>query len=281
MTSAQALQVVDQTKELLAQLDSVSGVEEAYFDTRIKPLNETILDSNDKVVAKAGMYIVPTEEYGNVYMEEVPVRLLAKRFYYSHMQEQPDKSWKLVSESMYEKTMRGEYLDTVGTTKCGRIPVAKGEYETLSKEIKDHNGERKFNLIAWGLVSGKGITDDGTKVELSNVPVTIVRTGTRAGEFFEFIKKAYGNDRYYLFTTLLTKTKKDTVGTNTFYIWNYDKGTPLPLTQDIVDSISGVNEIITQHNTRVYEAYNKASEDSNVAEALDIDVDGAGAEDLE
>lgn len=201
-----------------------------------------------------------------IYLPTAELRFGAREQY--RYQKYDSDAKKFFPVSVYEKEPWGEFPDTAGTFKCGKITGK--DVKELTETEKDANKDKgDYTLVIFAQIDLKdAVYSDGSKVSEDTLwhSITLTYKGTRAVDVSNRIKDEYGDYARQERTLKLTKAKKDKVGTNTFYIIQFKLGNPSSLREDeeYVKYNLTTNEGIGYENEKVMEAHiaaNKTDQD--------------------
>lgn len=284
MTTNTNVAVIDTEQKAL--LDQLTGQQGTVGTTSIVALPRIKVSTSHDF---DGEYTFRYEEE-DVYASSLKVRLLNRYFQYQRYIEGDDGGY--ICTTM-ELSPGAEFPDELGTYKLGKVTGAAAQ--DLSPEQKEINRDKgKFMLRVFCLVSGVvkkvvgyeeeevgkskklvrvPITED---IEVSNYPTQLIFTGGSAvdilREFFQ--NKAYfgrGKPSSYEYEVILpTGLKKMTSssGTVSWYPLRLELGNRLPVTQDIVDSITHVANEVKKFNENIMAKHKEAVNKDKKEEAV-------------
>ena len=225
-----------------------------------------------------------------VYATEVKFRPLSHHFQYSKYDAAANK---YTCTSRQISDWSEEARDTQGTIRCGK-PDGK-TMQTLSADERSKYRDVKLARLVRGVVSYTGKTIDGEEVTIENQPCLLKLTGQNnfqsgSGDrpyapFEEQFKRRIpkGYDMWNFEVTLTTKKNKNATGDIVWYTFEYafDPTSPLPVTQEIFDSVKAVADLVRAENKQVDDAYMSAIRDGIDATEYSFLDDGDLDSDLE
>ena len=210
-----------------------------------------------------------------IYAKEVKLRALLRTYEYSVWDSEANEGKGGFSCKSVQKTsFGGEFPDTQGGNKCGRL--SRDEEETLDKDDARYLNSRAVvcNQVIYGRISGSFHTPDGTAVEVVDEPVIAYfkRSGFRP--IADFIQSLTKQNKLMAQTNILLRTSRQKKGSVTFW-------TPLPtfdstvaITDDDKELLGTFAETVKAHNENVMNGYREASklmsDDSDIDLAADF-----------
>lgn len=217
-------------------------------------INNSTRDTNKNKIPEGTFFIKGKEP--RVYAEEVSFRPLASHIQYFHWDE-IDGERKLVNKSVPIANMREEAIDMLGTIACG-MPSWEERKDMEYAESKFWRDMQ--NRVTRGLVSYTGKTADGEEVTYENEPVIMFhKNSSYSGFFNHFMKKLPKGKKIHEYQAKMTLDYNQ----NGSVIWHtpvydVDLSNPLPITQDIFDTMKVFAETIKDETQYVRDAYFKA-----------------------
>ena len=209
-----------------------------------------------------------------IYAKEVKLRALLRTYEYSVWDSEANEGKGGFSCKSVQKTsFGGEFPDTQGGNKCGRL--SRDEEEALDKDDARYLNSRAVvcNQVIYGRISGSFHTPDGTAVEVVDEPVIAYfkRSGFRP--IADFIQSLTKQNKLMAQTNILLRTSRQKKGSVTFW-------TPLPtfdstvaITDDDKELLGTFAETVKAHNENVMNGYREASklmsDDSDIDLAAD------------
>tara|TARA_Y100001938_G_scaffold147884_1_gene230152 strand:- start:4599 stop:5474 length:876 start_codon:yes stop_codon:yes gene_type:complete len=210
-----------------------------------------------------------------IYAKEVKLRALLRTYEYSVWDSEANEGKGGFSCKSVQKTsFGGEFPDTQGGNKCGRL--SRDEEEALDKDDVRYLNSRAVvcNQVIYGRISGSFHTPDGTPVEVVDEPVIAYfkRSGFRP--IADFIQSLTKQNKLMAQTNILLRTSRQKKGSVTFW-------TPLPtfdstvaITDDDKELLGTFAETVKAHNENVMNEYREASklmsDDSDIDLAADF-----------
>tara|TARA_A100001515_G_scaffold18878_1_gene13903 strand:+ start:6493 stop:7368 length:876 start_codon:yes stop_codon:yes gene_type:complete len=210
-----------------------------------------------------------------IYAKEVKLRALLRTYEYSVWDSEANEGKGGFSCKSVQKTsFGGEFPDTQGGNKCGRL--SRDEEEALDKDDARYLNSRAVvcNQVIYGRISGSFHTPDGTAVEVVDEPVIAYfkRSGFRP--IADFIQSLTKQNKLMAQTNILLRTSRQKKGSVTFW-------TPLPtfdstvaITDDDKELLGTFAETVKAHNENVMNGYREASklmsDDSDIDLAADF-----------
>ena len=257
------LTTIDQSA--LQDLDELLGTEvTGVGGSAIVRVPELVINSKsrDKETKKAipeGSYYLKNMDQ-KVFAESVTFRPLASHIQYFKWDEIDGKR-TLVNKSMAVARPSDDALDMLGTIACGMPP-----WEELKEmdyaEAKEYKQMR--NRVTRGLVSYSGKTMSGEEVTIENQPCIMFHKNSTYGGFWNgFMSKLPKGKKIYEYQATMEADYNEN-GSVIWYTPTYsvDLSNPLPVTQEIFDTMKVFAETIKRENEAIREAYwNARNED--------------------
>lgn len=238
-------------------------------------VNTEAVDDNGKALPYGQFYVKGSGE--PVYAETVTFRPLSHHYQWLHYDPEQEK---LVNKTRIVKNFREEARDIKGGLKCGKPKYQ--EMLEMSEDRQQYFKQIKCVRQVRGLVSYTGKTAAGEEKTVENLPVIISMKGSNYSQFEdEFVKKIKGRNIFDYEAKLTTKRHKN--GSVIWFTMHFEPNLtePLPLTQDIVDTMIFISEMINDENAKVDAEYDKAVRNLALDEdALDA-LEGDLADDFE
>ena len=210
-----------------------------------------------------------------IFAKEVKLRALLRTYEYSVWDSEANEGKGGFSCKSVQKTsFGGEFPDTQGGNKCGRL--SRDEEEALDKDDVRYLNSRAVvcNQVIYGRISGSFHAPDGTPVEVVDEPVIAYfkRSGFRP--IADFIQNLTKQNKLMAQTNILLRTSRQKKGSVTFW-------TPLPtfdstvaITDDDKELLGTFAETVKAHNENVMNGYREASklmsDDSDIDLAADF-----------
>ena len=222
-------------------------------------INSKSRDKETKKPIPEGSYYLKNMDQ-KVFAESVTFRPLASHIQYFKWDEIDGKR-TLVNKSMAVARPSDDALDMLGTIACGMPP-----WEELKEmdyaEAKEYKQMR--NRVTRGLVSYSGKTMNGEEVTIENQPCIMFHKNSTYGGFWNgFMSKLPKGKKIYEYQATMEADYNEN-GSVIWYTPTYsvDLSNPLPVTQEIFDTMKVFAETIKRENEAIREAYwNARNED--------------------
>jgi hypothetical protein len=255
ITTFNAADLADLAKELGAKSSASNGQR-----IPVLRINRALEDDKGRELPRGQMFLSGDTP---VYATEVTFRPLSHHFQYSKYDSATKKytCWTRQIADWGE-----EPRDTKGTLRCGK-PDGK-TLNAMDRDARAKYKDVKLVRLVRGLVTYTGKTIDGEEVTIENQPCILKLSGQnnfQSGEgkpyapFEEQFKKRIpkGYEMWNFEVTLTTKKHKNETGDVIWYTFEYgfDPTLPLPVTQNIYDSVVAVAQIVREENAKVDKAY--------------------------
>tara|TARA_R110002020_G_scaffold27998_1_gene89721 strand:+ start:308 stop:1171 length:864 start_codon:yes stop_codon:yes gene_type:complete len=213
-----------------------------------------------------------------VYADNVIIRPFMRTFFWSLWDSEEGRS---VSSSIQKTVMNGDFPDSVGGNKCGRLP--KDEVESLADDDPRLITSKAVNCnqLIYGVISGKFKDADGEEVILSDEPVMsyFKRSGFMPVNNFINGITSGATKRIMQKVEINLKTSRLKKGSVTFYVPVLTEHQYLSeitendkeLMKMFADTIKGTNAgIMSQHREAL--KLQGSSEDTDLSKDFDADV---------
>lgn len=193
-----------------------------------------------------------------VYAKTVKFRPLTMTYQYSKYDAVNNK---MESRTVENPSHKQEFIDTNGTTHCGRPGSAV--WRALSPEEKKKYEDITAFVNLRGLVTYDGKTASGEEVKVENSPVILRMKGSNYGAFNEAIGDfgkniPKGNKTWdFWFDIELNKMKNGSV---TYFEWKYsfDPLSPVPMDLLTLETLEAYHEELANTNRAIQKDYDAA-----------------------
>lgn len=257
------LTTIDQSA--LQDLDELLGTEvTGGGGSAIVRVPELVINSKSrdketkKPIPEGSFYLKNMDQ--KVFAESVTFRPLASHIQYFKWDEIDGKR-TLVNKSMAVARPSDDALDMLGTIACGMPPWEELK-EMEYAEAKEYKQMR--NRVTRGLVSYSGKTMNGEEVTIENQPCIMFHKNSTYGGFWNgFRSKLPKGKKIYEYQATMEADYNEN-GSVIWYTPTYsvDLSNPLPVTQEIFDTMKVFAETIKRENETIREAYwNARNED--------------------
>ena len=216
-----------------------------------------------------------------IFAKEVKLRALLRTYEYSMWDSEANEGKGGFScKSVQKNTLGGDFPDTQGGNKCGRL--TREEEEALDKDDVRYLTSRAVvcNQVIYGRISGSFRMSDGTPVEVSEEPVIAYFKRSGFKPIADFIQGLTKQTKLMAQTNILLRTNRQKKGSVTYW-------TPMPtfdstvaITDDDKELLGTFVETVKGHNENVMNGHREASklmsDDSDIDLAADFkDADAA------
>jgi len=218
-------------------------------------INNGTREKETKKKIPEGTFFIKGKEQ-KVYAEEVTFRPLASHIQFFHWGDVEGER-QLINKSVPIVDMREEPVDMLGTIACG-MPSWDERKDMEYAESKFWRDMQ--NRVTRGLVSYTGKTADGEEVTYENEPVIMYHKNSAYSGFYKhFIRVLPKGKKIHQYQAKMTLEYNE----NGSVIWHtpvydVDLSNPLPITQDIFDTMRVFAETIKEETKYVRDAYFKA-----------------------
>ena len=218
-------------------------------------INRDAEDDEGNRLPNGHYYVYHPELEQNIYGETVEFR----PFYtaYQYMAYNPAER-KYTSRSVIFKNWKEDIIDTLGGTRCGKVPESQRVHMTdAEKELQKNI---KCYKMTYGTVSFKGKNVKDEDIDIENFPVLWRNTGTN----YNIVNEAFigltnlGKPMFKYTLTLGTEKRK--AGSTRFFVCTYkiNKDKELPFTAEDEKNLQSFLTIINSENKSVSTMYDKA-----------------------
>ena len=194
-----------------------------------------------------------------IYASEVILRPLLRMFEYSVWDnEANDGRGGFSAKSVQKPTFSGDFPDTNGTNKCGRL--SREEENSLDKNDPRVLESRSVvcNQVIYGRISGDFKDAEGNKVRISDEPVISYFKKSGFIPMSEFINGLAKQRKRMAHCEIMLRTEKQKKGSVTYW-------TPLPslhgtasISDDDKELFGMFRDMIEKHNNGVMSSYREA-----------------------
>ena len=208
-----------------------------------------------------------------VYAPEVALRVFWRTFAWSLWDAEEGQP---VSSSVQKPTLKGDFPDSVGGNKCGRL--AKEEVETLSEDDPRLITSKAVacNQVLYGVVTGKMKDADGNEVQVDELPVIGYFKKSGFMPMNNFINGLTRQKKIMQKIWINLKTNKMKKGSVTFFVPVPTEGSPVKLLSDTdKELVKSFKDAISATNAKVMKQYKEAlkatvSGDADLAKDFDV-----------
>lgn len=165
------------------QLMEATGQVKVY-DEIIPQLSVNYESENDqKQEIPRGAFMVKDKDGVPIFFKKANIQVCFATYNYSHYDKDAKK---VVAVSVQESSMGGEFPDTAGGFKCGKV-TGKAKAD-LSPEQKEANDKIKAARIVYGLLTTTGKDAAGNEQTIENYPVRLFGRGANYMPAEEYLK---------------------------------------------------------------------------------------------
>lgn len=170
-----------------------------------------------------------------LYAPEVTIRPILRTYEYSTWDQEEQT---FACKSVQKPTLSGDFPDTLGTNKCGRL--SRDEEEQMAKDDPDFIRSRSAvcNQIIYGLIEGTFTKADGTEVELSGTPFVSYFKKSGFMPMKSFIDSLTKQRKIMQRCNILLRTDKKTMGATSYWV-------PVPTLAGEVDITTSDKDLMT------------------------------------
>jgi len=162
-----------------------------------------------------------------------------------------------VCKSVQKPTISGDFPDTEGGSKCGRL--TRTEEETASEEAQMRSRAVVCNQVIYGQITGTFNTADGTEVKLDAQPVVAYfkRSGFKPiGDFIDGLSRQKKLMQRQMISLATSRQKKGSV---TYWVPSPTLDSEVPITEADKQLMGMFAETVSAHNNYVMEKNREAS----------------------
>lgn len=238
-------------------------------------------ETDDGKALKPGTWAVfDTETRKDIFSKEVLLRPFFNLFQYAHYD--PEEN-KVINKTVLEHSiMNGEFIDELGTKRCGRVTGVKEE--DMSPEQIKLKQAVKANRIILGTLTMEGADVDGNVVTLADYPC-LWRSRGSAWKPVDDALKAYTAKKHLPFQYPMHMTlQREKNGSVTYYvpvIVTDFTAKPLPLSDADKEVFKEFAEFVKIENDAVKKKHNKALKTKQTDPIEDADAERSLEEDFD
>lgn len=162
-----------------------------------------------------------------------------------------------VCKSVQKPTLSGEFPDTEGKNKCGRL--TRTEEETASEEAQMRSRAVVCNQVIYGQITGTFNAADGTEVKLDSQPVVAYfkRSGFKPiGDFIDGLSRQKKLMQRQMISLATSRQKKGSV---TYWVPSPTLDSEVAITEADKQLMGMFAETVSSHNNYVMEKNREAS----------------------
>lgn len=162
-----------------------------------------------------------------------------------------------VCKSVQKPTLSGEFPDTEGKNKCGRL--TRDEEETASEEAQMRSRAVVCNQVIYGQITGTFNAADGTEVKLDAQPVVAYfkRSGFKPiGDFIDGLSRQKKLMQRQMISLATSRQKKGSV---TYWVPSPTLDSEVAITEADKQLMGMFAETVSAHNNYVMEKNREAS----------------------
>jgi len=162
-----------------------------------------------------------------------------------------------VCKSVQKPTISGDFPDTEGGSKCGRL--TRTEEETASEEAQMRSRAVVCNQVIYGQITGTFNAADGTEVKLDAQPVVAYfkRSGFKPiGDFIDGLSRQKKLMQRQMISLATSRQKKGSV---TYWVPSPTLDSEVPITEADKQLMGMFAETVSAHNNYVMEKNREAS----------------------
>jgi len=193
----------------------------------------------------------------NVYAKTIKFQLFMQRYQYIHYDQAEGEfvAKSIMANNLYPQT---EVPDTIGTMRCGSVPVSKrdtlnADQLTKQKDIKC------FRMLFGKATFVDAVTAGGEKRDVEGVPVQWKARGANFMPISVPLDALTAQRKPFLFYSLGVSLKKEKNGSVIYYVGNFSLGDgPLDFTKDDEQLLQDFDAFIDTENKGVMQEYDKA-----------------------
>jgi len=238
-------------EELASKLGATSGNSKGPSIPTLK-INSRGEDVNGVQIPLGAFFLnVPVSD--RVYAKDgVRFQALSNKIQYQHWGEEG-----LINKSILLDYAKEEGRDMLGGYNCN-MPTYEQSRNFTEEERKEYNGIDRYRVVR-GLVSYTGTTASGEERTIENQPCVLSLKRKNYGPFYHDVLSRMGEKKLWDFESVLKADKVQSPKGATYYVMRFDPQftTPIPMSQDIHDSLSAVLELIDAENERIEKSWKK------------------------
>lgn len=229
-------------------LMKMSGQSETTSNKGLPRLNINYQEeSEDGHTLKRGTWRLSLEgEF--LYADEVYIRPILRTFEWSIWDQEEGT---FASKSVQKPTLSGEFPDSSGTDKCGRLP--RDQEETLAKDdpafIRSRNAT--CNQILYGVIEGKFTKADGTEVDVDSTPFVSYFKKSGFMPMRGFIDGLAKQSKVMQRCNILLRTDKKKMGAANYWVPVPTLAGQVDITENDKELMKVFAEIVKGHNDNI------------------------------
>jgi hypothetical protein len=261
---------MDLSPEELAEMETVAAVPDNRDTSKyipfLKIMHKPVVEGKT-VIAQQGAYCIQISKTKQIYLDHLTGVILAQRYRFV----QRMKGGKLLATTTFENSPSGEFVDTLGTTRCGKRYAEEGA--ALSEEDKAYNKTINYECYLYMSVSGTGTDNKGEEVTVDNMLVQFSRSGGNAIEANNFVNALVRDRQHqvYEWTVELPETFKPE--DSAYYNMELKKLKERTVTRNDLEYVRHVKSLVDDHNRWVQKKHEAAvsgkSKDTDLSEDFD------------
>lgn len=189
----------------------------------------------------------------------------------------------LINKSLLVVNEKKEARDQLGGFRCN-VPTYDQSIAMSLEEKKKFEGRDKYRVVR-GLISYTGKTSDGREITIENQPCVLKSKRKNFGPFYyDIVSKLPQGMNLWDFENILSKDTQTNTHGKKYYIMHFAPqfGSPLEMDQITYDSLSYVDNLISEENADIEKHFKEAHTNNvenaqadridTVIQALDADV---------
>ena len=208
---------------------------------------------------------------GFLYSSEVKLRPILRTFEYS-LWDQEEQEFS--AKSVQKPTLSGEFPDSAGTNKCGRL--SRDEEATASEDEVMQSRAVVCNQVIYGQISGTFKRANGDEVTLDKQPVVAYFKRSGYKPIGDFIDNLTRQKKLMQRCEILLRTDRKKNGSVTYYIPVPTLNGEVQITEADKELMGMFGETVKAHNATVMKKNREAlklngnSDDADLAADFDV-----------
>jgi len=208
-----------------------------------------------------------------LYSKEILFRPILRTFEWSHYNAEEGT---FTCKSVQKPTMSGDFPDTEGGSKCGRIPATEEEKLGEDDPIRLKSRSAVCNQVIYGMVSGTYKKANGEEVTLESHPVVAYFKRSGFIPMSNFINSLTKQKKIMQKAWIKLATSKQKKGSVTYWIPVPTLSSECEITDDDKALMKKFAETVKAHNENIMNQYRDVSKsvlsekDENLADDFNV-----------
>ena len=199
-----------------------------------------------------------------LYAPEVYIRPILRTFEWSTWDQEQGT---FASKSVQKPTLNGEFPDSSGTDKCGRLPREQEEAMEKDDPAFIRSRSATCNQVIYGVISGKFTKADGTETDVEETPFVSYFKKSGFIPMRTFIDNLTKQRKIMQRCNILLRTDKKKMGAANYWVPVPTLAGEVDITENDKEVMKVFAEIVKSHNDNIM---NQHRESMKLVESEDI-----------